>query len=221
MDIEALKEQVAQLPWFHELDLGNGVITPGRGKLPDLQAVADIYFPESLAGKTVLDIGCYDGFNSFDATKKGADRVLATDNFMWSIDPRCKAAFLLARSCIAPRLEYRQIDHMAMSPALNGTFDIVLYAGVLYHEKNPFLAVEHIAKLAQEKLIVETYLDAMDRAEPAAIFYPGTELNGDPTNWWGPNPPCVIGMLKNCGFAEVVYTPHPSMPHRGVFHAHR
>jgi tRNA (mo5U34)-methyltransferase len=34
-------------------------------------------------------------------------------------------------------------------------------------------------------------------------FYPGRELNNDPTNWWGPNVPAVRGMLESLGFAQV------------------
>ena len=44
-------------------------------------------------------------------------------------------------------------------------------------------------------------------------FYPGTELAGDPTNWWAPNPPAVKAMLKTVGFREVktvsIYRPRP------------
>ena len=43
-------------------------------------------------------------------------------------------------------------------------------------------------------------------ARPAAAFYPARELNGDPTNWWGPNPAAVQGMLKVAGFSRVDHT---------------
>lgn len=214
-------ERVHRLPWLHELDLGGGVVTPGRTKLDWLRTMSDLYFNMPLTGKSVLDVGCYDGFHSFDARQRGAKRVLATDKFMWQHDPRCREAFLLARSRICPDLEYREIDVLELTPDALGRFDIVLFAGVLYHAKNPFLYLELVSAMATETLIVKTYLDAMDQPRPAAMFYPSTELNNDPTNWWGPNPACVEGMLLNCGFARVDYTPHPLLPQRGVFHAHR
>jgi tRNA (mo5U34)-methyltransferase len=34
-------------------------------------------------------------------------------------------------------------------------------------------------------------------------FYPSAELDGDPTNWWGPNPAAVIAILKSVGFKRV------------------
>ena len=38
---------------------------------------------------------------------------------------------------------------------------------------------------------------------PASAFYPGSELNQDHTNWFGPNPACVEAMLKTVGFRRV------------------
>jgi len=58
---------------------------------------------------------------------------------------------------------------------------------------------------------------------PAAAFYPGRELNDDPTNWWGPNHAAVEGMLHAVGFARVeVVTPIRSTGYRaGRAVAHR
>ena len=78
------------MPWFHQIDFGDGLLTPGNTKIENLRAMADIYFDEPLTGKSVLDIGCYDGFQSFEAFRRGAKRVLATDYFMWNVDPRCR-----------------------------------------------------------------------------------------------------------------------------------
>lgn len=216
-----LEEQVARFAWFHSIDFGNGVVSKGQIPLEVLQAQAALYFPESLAGKTVLDIGAFDGFNSFEALRRGARRVLATDHFAWA-QAQIREAFEYARSRLAPQVEVLDIDVPDLTPARVGTFDIVLFAGVLYHLRNPFQALERIAKLTTEILIVETHLDALALDQPAMIFYPGAELNGDPTNWWGPNAACVAAMLRDIGFRSVVHTQHPSCgAGRGIFHASR
>jgi tRNA (mo5U34)-methyltransferase len=44
-----------------------------------------IQLPE-LCGKTVLDVGAWDGFFSFEAERHGAKRVVALDHYVWSID---------------------------------------------------------------------------------------------------------------------------------------
>jgi tRNA (mo5U34)-methyltransferase len=223
-ELETLRRKVNSLPWFHQLDLGDGILTPGRGPLEHLKASADAYFTMSLDGKSVLDVGCFDGFNSFEAMRRGAARVLAADHFIWHAHPHRREAFELARSRIAPDLRDIDIDVLDMTPERVGTFDIVLFAGVLYHLRNPFLAIERVASLARETLIVETHLDALDLPRPAMVFYPTTELNNDPTNWWGPNPACVVAMLKDVGFSDVAYRNHPVAIHRttrGIFHARR
>ena len=222
MPREDLQRKVESVPWFHQIDLGNGIVTPGRTSQRELQAAANAVFDRTLAGKTVLDIGCYDGFFSFEAIKRGATRVLATDFFMWRHDPLCRDAFEIARAYVAPALEDKVIDIPDLSTQTVGQFDVVLFSGVFYHLRHPFSILERIASLANETLILETHLDALDIPRPAMIFYPTTELNNDPTNWWGPNPACVQAMLRDVGFATVDFQPHPNHPfNRGIFHARR
>jgi tRNA (mo5U34)-methyltransferase len=54
---------------------------------------------------------------------------------------------------------------------------------------------------------VETHVDALDYPRPAMVFYPGTTLAGDPTNYWGPNPAAVEAMLLEVGYRSVQSRP--------------
>jgi len=57
---------------------------------------------------------------------------------------------------------------------------------------------------------------------PAMVFYPGAELNSDPTNWWGPNRQCMEALLKLVGFGRIVYQPHLiDKGVRGIFLAYK
>lgn len=56
--------------------------------------------------------------------------------------------------------------------------------------------------MAGDCLVVETHSDMNDIAEPVMRYYLGQELNGDPTNFWGPNAPCVEAMLRELGFTR-------------------
>lgn len=207
----------AELPWHHQIDLGDGRLTPGNTKLDVLRVQADIYFRD-IAGKSFLDIGCWDGFNSFEAARRGAARVLATDHFAWS--DQCwgdRRSFEYARQTLAPQVEVRDIDLPDLSPESVGTFDVVLFAGVFYHLRHPFQVMEHIAKLSTDTLIVETHVDAMELDRPAMIFYPEKELAGDETNWWGPNTLCVEAMLRDVGFPNIETILHPIYESRAIF----
>jgi tRNA (mo5U34)-methyltransferase len=153
---QELLNKVNSLRWFHQLDLGDGIITPGYTSLEVLRASADAFFNMPLSGKSVLDIGCYDGFYSFEALRRGAAHVLAADHFMWHSDPRCREAFELARSRIAPDLPDIDIDVLDMTQEVPGKFDIVLFAGVLYHMRNPFLSIERVAPLVREVMVRDT-----------------------------------------------------------------
>jgi tRNA (mo5U34)-methyltransferase len=137
----------------------------------------------------VLDIGAWDGFFSFEAERRGASRVEDVD-----------------------------IDVLDLRPErVGGTFDVVFFLGVLYHLPNPLLALERVASVASDLLILETVVDMVGVRRPTAAFYPGRELNDDPTNWWGPNEAAVHGMLRAVGFEDVrTVTPLPSAPYRAA-----
>lgn len=97
-----------------------------------------------------------------------------------------------------------------------GAFDVVLFLGVLYHLRHPLLALERVASVTRD-LILKTVVDMLGIGRPAAAFYPERELSDDPTNWWGPNPAAVEGMLRAVGFrAARRVTPLPSLPRRVV-----
>lgn len=219
---QSLEAQIASLPWWHSIDFGKGVVSPGMAPLDGLRYQADVYFAHGVDALSVIDVGCWDGFNSFEAKRRGARRVLATDHFAWSDE--CwgsREAFDLAREHVAPAVEVLDIDLHELSVEAVGMFDVVLFLGVLYHLKDPFGVIERVSSLAGRRIVVETHLDALDVDRPAMILYPNSELNGDPTNWWGPNPASVISMLRTVGFQQVEYTPNPVYPGRGIFHGHR
>ncbi|HET7218523.1 MAG TPA: DUF1698 domain-containing protein [Vicinamibacterales bacterium] len=197
-----LRSRVEQLRWYHTIDLGQGIVTRGADDTPVRLARLDL--PASFAGASVLDIGAWDGFFSFEAERRGAARVVAADYYSWHGGGwGSKAGFELARTALASKVEDVDIDVMELSPERVGTFDVVLFLGVLYHLRHPLLALERIAAVTRKLLILETVVDMVGFSRPAAAFYPARELNNDPTNWWGPNLPALHAMLRDVGFDEV------------------
>ena len=203
MTPDELKSQVATIKWHHSIDLGQGVVTPGQDN--STKKLARLQLPESFAGKSVLDIGAWDGFFSFEAERRGAKRVLATDSFVWrgNVDWASKRGFDLSKRALGSRVEEMEIDVLDLSPDRVGTFDVVFFLGVLYHMKHPLLALERVASVARDFLVLETAVDMLDYKRPAIAFYAGDEVGRDATNWCGPNPAAVVAMLKTVGFRRV------------------
>jgi tRNA (mo5U34)-methyltransferase len=201
MSARDLRSAVAAHRWYHTIDLGGGIVTAGTDDTP--QRLGRLELPDSLAGLSVLDIGAWDGFFSFECERRGAARVVAADYYSWHGSGwGTKAGFELARQALGSRVEDVDIDVMEISAERLGTFDVVLFLGVLYHLPHPLLALERIASVTRGTVILETVVDLVGVSRPAMAFYPGRELNGDPTNWWGPNPPAVAGMLTTVGFCD-------------------
>ena len=214
IDKDDLLARVNAHKWFHIMDLGSGVITPGR-----YDPVAGLHgprfcVPKRLDGKSVLDIGAWDGAWSFEAKRRGASRVLATDKFIWEGGSWGeRGSFDLAREALGLDVDDMVIDVMDLSRESVGQFDVVFFFGVLYHMRHPMLALEKVRDVTAPGglAIVETHCDMLDLEIPALGFYPNRELNGDVTNWFGPNPAALIGMLKAVGFEDVTLTSlHPA-----------
>ena len=199
------RDAVARVPfWWHTIDVGDGVATPGQDELISQKARAQAV-PRRLRGKTVLDIGCWDGYFSFLCERRGAT-VTPVDNFQYRDFVRSKygvelkggEGFRVAARLLGSRLKLKKGDFST----LRGSFDVVLFFGVLYHERHPLLALERLAQLTGQVALVEThYIKAGSR--PSLRFYPGDTLNQDPTNFWGPTLSCVELMLKDVGFRRV------------------
>lgn len=223
---ENLREAVLKHEWFHTIDLGDGLVTPGRVPLRELNKLAeDVGLPHDLTGKRVLDIGAWDGFFSFEAERRGASDVLAID-----VVPLEKTGFALAKKFLNSKARYRQMSVYDLSPEL-GKFDVVLFFGVWYHLRYPVLAIDRIWEVLEkggdlylESVCLDNYLviddetvDSLENIDHALSnmallqFYRLDELNpGDFSNWFSFSRKAVEDILLSAGFevrSVVVYGP--------------
>lgn len=205
----------SKLTWFHTMDLGGGVRT--QGIYDPMRTLPRLRLPDRLDGKRVLDVGAWDGFYAFEMERRGAE-VLATDQFSWGGDGwGTKEGFLLAREALGSTVKDLDIDPTELSPeAVGGQHDIVLFLGVLYHLPDPMRVLERVRSVTAQLLVLETEVGMLLTRRAAAEFYPGTELNSDPTNWWAPNVPAVAGMLRAAGFSSVTVAWKRSLPKRAA-----
>lgn len=205
-------EDILEHPyWRHRIDLGEGRFTPGCRDASDWHSLG---LPEDMSGRSFLDIGAFDGLHAFEAEKRGAEHVLATD--VWdqpTIDPTWwnqlrpgKQGFDLAHGYLDSDVDSQTIGIEEVSPETVGTFDVVLCAGVVYHLKDPFGGIRNAVSVADEYFVVESAV-SNELDGTAMEFLRGSELDENPSNWWVPSPDALEDMVRACG-CEVVEAGH-------------
>ena len=195
------RAQKEVLFWFHSIPFPGGGITPGnKAMAQQQQELIRWKFPADLTGKTMIDIGCADGFYSIAGRQRGAQRVLSID------DQQTPGLRFLLENRVYP-IEYRKLDLMSPEFLELEPFDFVHFAGVFYHLQNPLEGLKRVRRVTREVALIEGHINqTFGRGVPYAVYYEGTELNQDPTNWWGPNLPCLEAMIRTAGFSRYSLT---------------
>ncbi len=194
---EARRQQFSDNRWWHSIDLGHGFVTPGAIPLAELQAnFAYLQLPADLTGQRVLDIGCWDGFYSFECERRGAE-VCAVD--CWRPE-----GFFLAHEALQSRVQFHESSVYELSRAQLGSFDIVLFLGVLYHLRHPLFALERVCEMTNDYAVIETHVidNARDAHYPVIEFYEWDELGGQYDNWCGPNTTGLLALTRSAGFVR-------------------
>jgi tRNA (mo5U34)-methyltransferase len=199
--------------WYHRIYLGNGIYTLPPTMADQVWALIKPTFPVDLKGASMLDIGCNAGFFSILAKLRGAGRILGVEFFPMFFE---QAEYI--RKIWQMDMEYRLMDAHNVGK-IDEQFDLVMFAGILYHLKNPLQVLEYIGDRCRDAVIVESEVIPDDRRNVLMArmgplgnikltattkgfmkFYEGDELNGDNSNWWAPDTECLLGMLRVAGF---------------------
>jgi tRNA (mo5U34)-methyltransferase len=211
--------------WYHTIELRPGLTTRGYF---DHRAVADRFgLPQSLAGKTALDIGTADGFWAFEMERRGADRVVAIDlPKLGACDllPRIRAEwseahlenrgwpqrFATAHRMRGSRVEYRYCSVYDLSPETVGTFDVVLCGSLLLHLFNPLQALINIRSVTREMAVIETAAIDQDveKERPGGAWVQfgvlGHETRpGQNVTYWRLGTKALHDMMVYAGFDEI------------------
>ncbi len=210
-------EKINSFEWYHTIDLGNGLVTPGQY---DHRPLLKYYrIPQDLSGKTVLDIGVSHGFFSFEFERRKAKRVVGTELPSWSNhdgspqlkkgfterkedekkNPYLHGAFDFARKFLDSKVELVEISIYDISPETLGIFDIVFCGSLLIHLTDPLKALYAIQSVTRELLILSTVIHPKDSRRPLAYFHGTVEGMA----FWAPNMTCLEKMCLAAGFERV------------------
>lgn len=216
MTEKELLEQVSAIPyWYHRIKLPHGIETRGWAPL-DWTAHK---LPERFDGERILDIGSWDGYWTWHAMERGAQYVVAIDDFsdklgainvdrseQWKTWDLCQKAF-----------GYKMCQRLTMSVydicQLGIEFDRVFCFGVLYHLKHPTWALEQLRKVTTKAIHVESAIldnvvsphtkQGLPENACHAEFYPENQFGNNDSNWWVPTLTCLEAWLKSTGWGNV------------------
>lgn len=222
-DRRDLAARVAALPWYHTIDLGDGIVTPGI--YDHRPYLAHYAIPADLAGKTALDIGTASGFFAFEMERRGA-RVTATDLPDWTahdFGPQYRvegpsdaantylhAPFDVARQALGSSVERRLISVYDLAPETVGMFDLVFCGSLLIHLTDPIRALWRIASVTRERAIIATVLARAPAHQPIA------QMTGFPRGdtWWAPTRRCLEALVACAGFQGIEWIGEFTLDHR-------
>ena len=225
MTPEQILSEVNKLgPWFHWIDLGQGVVTktksavgePVEHPVPTWRAVQNCV-PKDLSGKSVLDVGCNAGFYSIEMKRRGAARVVGVDS---QRDLIRQAIFV--RRVLDVDVEYHRSSVYDLDPKTMGQFDITLALGLIYHCKHLVLALEKLFAITRELLVIETAVYPPEKVpasfrydvggmrptlHPMAYVENASEAKEAVYNWFLPGVDALTALLKNVGFDSIDVVP--------------
>jgi tRNA (mo5U34)-methyltransferase len=212
MDEHALRAEIGRYPWYHTIDLGNGVTTPG---MFDHRGTEDRHLlPRDLSGLRCLDVGTMDGFWAFAMERRGAKEVVAIDmedpgaldwpaslrpKVVKTLDETKSMRFGLVKEALASSVE-RVARSVYEVDADLGQFDLVFCGDLLVHLKDPVSALEALRRVCRGTAVVcnpVTRLSVLDRR-------PLARLDGiDEFEWWVTNLAGLQRMVLAAGFSRV------------------
>jgi len=152
---------------------------------------------QPLAGKTVLDVGCGNGYHVWRMLGAGADLVVGIDPTLLSVVQFYAIKHFLGRQWPAHVLPLG----IEQVPAGLAAFDSVFSMGILYHRRSP---LDHLLELRGllkpgGELVLETLVIEGDEGQ---VLLPENRYAQMRNVWFIPSPATLIGWLKRCGFGN-------------------
>lgn len=159
--ITSVRELGSKEPWNHQIELPHGVLTrshtidsPGFNTTK-WKRMLPLFDKVPLSGKTVLDVGCSDGYFCVQAAKMGAIRVVGTEVDPLRLDRARFVMDVLGLSDIDQDVVEISESNILDLNALGGVrFDVVFGLGLLHRVTDLDGCINSLASLG-DTLVLE------------------------------------------------------------------
>jgi tRNA (mo5U34)-methyltransferase len=194
--------------WYHIIELGDGIKTPGHEPLiPLWELIRRVRIGIDYKDARVLDLASMDGMWAFEAEKLGAKQVIATDCCeVSSLENLLFCRNILQSNVlpffnVSPYNVFERLD--TYFDDIGELFDIVHHTGLLYHVRDPLFTLSQARSCLRFKgtLLLETAI-SLARDHSMVFNGPQKRIYQDITTWWAPTLPALIEMLQ-LSFFEV------------------
>ena len=174
-------ERATRYYWYHTVDLGHGLVTPGDYDYRD--TIQQFPFPANMSGMTVLDVGSATGFFAFEFERRGAavtsvelpsishwdmafadrDRTLAaikdwagTDDLAAVDEMLVHGGFDFCREMLGSTVKRCLSSVYNLTPDKLGadSFDLVFVGDLLIHTMAPLKALNVLASLCRKTMVI-------------------------------------------------------------------
>jgi hypothetical protein len=223
-----IKRRADGMFFYQACDLPDLGFVPGAW---DHRGSEDVYLAHTdFDGMTAIDVGPANGFWSFAMEKRGA-QVTAIElghNDRWDEVPHAidgqagltealhssveavHADFLKCHSALASKVQIKRGNAYA-TPDLIKSTDIALMGNILQHLRDPFLAIERVAKVVRKRIIISesSWIDDEAFLHSSRIsLIPRHDLKKVNHSWYQVTPGFVGEVLGILGFVNLNYEMH-------------
>lgn len=166
---EKLKPILRHHLWRHRIPLNIGsYTTPGYLMMPNEWEAC--YLPDSMEGKSFLDVGANDGYFSFEAERRKAREVVAADiyrntDFFSHTSGWPETGIRIARDVLQSNVKIVNCSILNLD-TLNTTFDFVFCNNVLAWIRDVDEAVRQLCGSCRETLVIS---DIFNTENPAHV----------------------------------------------------
>jgi len=184
-ELEHLKIEMERLsPWYHKIDLGPGLVTPGQAFDPIWEMIRKTRTAIDYDRKAVLDIASWDGMWAFEAEQLGAELVIASEtaykkiyNFLFCqrvLQSRVIPFYNISAYNLSERLDVCYSPFGGHGGGQFDGFDVVHHLGLMYHLSDPILSLLETRSVMKENglLLLET---AYGRGESSSMLFNGID----------------------------------------------